>query len=319
MSEPQRPVVVGIGELLWDVYPDAAHLGGAPANFVSLAAALGAGSWLVSAGGDDDLGDRALADLRERGVRMDHVGRDADRATGRVMVTLDAEKRPTFAIESDVAWDYIAWCDGLDDLARRADAVCFGTLAQRSPVSRATIARFVMATRAAAMRVLDVNLRESFFDRETLERSLAMASVLKLNELELPVITSLFSMAGGTTVDTLRAILRRFDLQLVALTRGPDGALLVTADDASEEPAPPVRVVNTVGAGDAFTAALVYERLRGRPLREVNRRANAVAAMVCSGSVSTAARAGARDSDESTNRDAPVQSQTKLPSDAVKK
>jgi fructokinase len=280
----RRPVVVAIGEVLWDVYPDGAHLGGAPANFAGHAAALGAEAWIVSAVGADELGDRAVEQLRAQGggARVDHIARDREHATGRVNVTLDAEKRPTFEIATDAAWDHIPWSDGLEQLAGRADAVCFGTLAQRSPGSRDTIARFLRATRPSALRMFDVNLRQHYHDRDTIERSLELASAVKLNEDELPVVASLCGIRAAGTPATLKALARQYGLRLAALTRGPDGAILVAGHEASSEPAPPVHVVDTVGAGDAFTAALVCDFLRGLPLAEVNRRANAVAAFVCS-------------------------------------
>jgi fructokinase len=280
-----RPLVVGIGEVLWDVYPDGAHLGGAPANFACHAAALGAESWIVSAVGAvgaDDLGDRAVEQLGALGVRVDYIARDREHATGRVNVALDADKRPTFEIATDAAWDHIPWTRGMEALAARADAVCFGTLAQRSPGSRDTIARFLRATRPSALRMFDVNLRQHYHDRDTIERSLELASAVKLNEDELPVVASLCGIRAAGTPATLKALARQYGLRLAALTRGPDGAILVAGHEESSEPAPPVHVVDTVGAGDAFTAALVCDFLRGLPLAEVNRRANAVAAFVCS-------------------------------------
>lgn len=284
----RRPVVVGIGEVLWDVYPDGAHLGGAPTNFACHAAALGAEAWIVSAVGADELGDRAVDQLRAQGARVDHIARDREHATGRVNVTLDAEKRPTFEIATDAAWDHIPWSDGLEQLAGRADAVCFGTLAQRSPVSRETLHRFLRETRPSALRIFDVNLRKHFHDREMIERSLELASAVKLNEDELPVVASLCGIRPARTPATLKALARQYGLQLVALTCGPRGAILVAGDEESVEPATAVCVVDTVGAGDAFTAALVCDFLRGVSLTEANRRANAVAAFVCSLSGATA-------------------------------
>lgn len=284
----RRPVLVGIGEVLWDLYPDGAHLGGAPANFACHAAALGAEAWIISAVGADELGDRAVEQLRVQGAPVDHIARDREHATGRVNVTLDAEKRPTFEIATDAAWDHIPWSDGLEQLAGRADAVCFGTLAQRSPVSRETLHRFLREMRPPALRMFDVNLRQHFHDREMIERSLELASAVKLNEDELPVVASLCGIRPARTRATLKALARQFGLQLVALTCGPRGAILVAGDEESVEPATAVRVVDTVGAGDAFTAALVCDFLRGVSLTDANRRANAVAAFVCSLSGATA-------------------------------
>lgn len=296
-----RPVVIGIGEVLWDVYPDGAHLGGAPANFACHAAVIGPESWIVSAVGADELGDRALEQLRALGPRVDHIARDSAHATGRVNVTLDEQKRPAFEIAANAAWDHIPWSPALDALAQRADAVCFGTLGQRSPESRETITRVLRATRPEALRMFDINLRQHFHDRETIERSLALASALKLNEEELPVVASLCGVEAESTGAMLKTLARRYDLLLVALTRGPDGAILAAGDEESSVPAPPVRVVDTVGAGDAFTASLVCDFLRGLPLEEINHRANEIAGYVCSVAGANSA-AGVEELDERPSR-----------------
>lgn len=276
------PVVAGIGEVLWDCYPDGAHFGGAPANFASHAASLGAESWMVSAVGTDAHGDRALQVLSDLKVRCDLVARDPKHSTGQVLVTLDAERVPRYEISLDVAWDHLTWSEHFGAFATRCDAICFGSLAQRSPDSRATIRRFVAAVRRSALRVFDVNLRQRFFDRETIDASLRLASALKLNDEELPVIAELCEIRARAPREILRELMTRYDLRLAALTRGPRGALLL--DDRGEDDclAPETVVVDTVGAGDAFTAALVSDFLRGLPLSRINRHANAVASFVCS-------------------------------------
>lgn len=276
------PVVAGIGEVLWDCYPDGAHFGGAPANFASHAASLGAESWMVSAVGTDAHGDRALQVLSDLKVRCDLVARDPKHSTGQVLVTLDAEGVPRYEISLDVAWDHLTWSEHFGAFATRCDAICFGSLAQRSPDSRATIRRFVAAVRRSALRVFDVNLRQRFFDRETIDASLRLASALKLNDEELPVIAELCEIRARAPREILRELMTRYDLRLAALTRGPRGALLL--DDRGEDDclAPETVVVDTVGAGDAFTAALVSDFLRGLPLSRINRHANAVASFVCS-------------------------------------
>jgi fructokinase len=276
------PVIVGIGEVLWDVYPAAAHFGGAPANFASHAASLGAKAWMVSAVGADEFGDRALDSLRVRGVECAAVERDPIHPTGQVLVLLDLAGQPTYQFAADTAWDHLTWSKDLESLAQRSDAVCFGTLGQRSPTSRNTIRRFVGATPASALRVFDVNLRQRFYDAETIESSLRIASAVKLNDDELPIVAELCGMNAGTPREMLRELVSRYELRLAALTRGPHGALLVSAAEESESPAVPAIVVDTVGAGDAFTATLVFDYLRGLPLGEINARANAVAAFICS-------------------------------------
>ena len=277
-----RPVIVGLGEALWDVYPDAAHFGGAPANFACHAASLGAESWMVSAVGTDDFGDRALAALRQRGVACDHVSRDAQHATGRVLVTLNAAGQASYEFAADTAWDHLAWSDDLAALAARCDAVCFGTLGQRSPVSRETIRRFIEATPRTALRVFDVNLRQRFYDAPTLQAALRLASVLKLNDEELPIVAELCGLRATAPREMLIELATTYDLRLTALTCGPHGSLLLAGGEESACPAPPTTVVDTVGAGDAFTATLVTGFLRGLPLATINLHANAVASFVCS-------------------------------------
>jgi fructokinase len=277
-----RPLVVGLGEALWDVLPDGDHFGGAPANVALHAAALGAESWLVSAVGQDARGDAALARLDAAGVRRDTVARLADHPTGVVRVTLDAAGHPVYDIATESAWDYLPWSVAVQQVAQRADAIAFGSLAQRSPTSRATIRRAVAATRSASWRLFDVNLRQSYYDADVLVESMELANAAKLNEEELPVVARLCGLAETTPVDQLRALCKRFDLRLAALTRGPCGSVLATPDRVCESPAAPTVVADTVGAGDAFTATLLIGILAGRTLDEVSRRANAVAAYVCS-------------------------------------
>jgi fructokinase len=277
-----RPVIVGLGEVLWDVYPDAAHFGGAPANFASHAASLDAESWLASSVGVDELGDRALDTLRQHGVESACVARDAIHATGRVDVTLDSLGRPSYEIAENTAWDHIAWSDALDSLARRCDAVCFGTLAQRSPQSRDTIQQFVKTMSPSTLRMFDVNLRKQLYDRAVIDQSLRLATALKLNEEELPIVARLCGVNESDPRDAMRALMSMYSLRLVALTRGPNGAVLIAGNEESTSPALTTTVVDTVGAGDAFTAAVVIDLLAGLPLAEINAHANALASFVCS-------------------------------------
>jgi fructokinase len=277
-----QPVIVGIGEVLWDVYPDAAHFGGAPANFACHAASLDAEAWMVSAVGADDLGAKALQKLREREVHCNLVHIDAGHTTGRVLVTLNPDGQASYEFASDTAWDHLTWSENLAPLAARCDAVCFGALGQRSPVSRATIRRFIALTSPTALRVFDVNLRQRFYDAETIHASLTLASAVKLNEDELPIVGELCGLRAVTPREMLIELAGRFDLRLAALTRGAQGSLLIAGTVEDDCPAVPTMVVDTVGAGDAFTATLVSGFLRGLPLDAVNRHANAMASFVCS-------------------------------------
>lgn len=277
-----QPVVVGVGEVLWDVFPDGEHCGGAPANVVMHAAALGAEAWLVSAVGRDARGDAALARLDAAGVRRGAVAQLAEYPTGVVRVSVDAAGRPSFAIASDSAWDHVPWSAAVARVVERADAICFGSLAQRGPISRATIRRALATPRQASWRLFDVNLRQSYYDAGVVAASLELANAVKLNDEELPVVAQLCDLRATAPPDQLRELCERFQLELAALTRGPCGAVLVTPQDLHEAAAPPAVVADTVGAGDAFTATLLVGLLGGRPLAEVNVRANAVAAFVCS-------------------------------------
>lgn len=278
----RKLVIAGIGEVLWDVYPDAARFGGAPANFACHAAALGGEAWMASAVGVDELGRSALDTLENAGVRCETIARDRDHDTGQVLVMLDSSGQASYKFADDSAWDHIEWSVALESLAERCDAVCFGTLGQRSPISRATIQRFVSATPQRALRMFDVNLRQHFFDQRTIDTSLQIASAVKLNEEELPKVAELCEIDASTPRHMLRQLVERYDLRLAAVTCGAEGALLLAGDEESTCPAVPAKVVDTVGAGDAFTATLVPDFLRGLPLAEVNRHANAVASFVCS-------------------------------------
>ena len=278
----RRLVIAAIGEVLWDVYPDAARFGGAPANFACHAAALGADALMASAVGVDELGDRALGTLGRAGVQCETVARDREHDTGQVLVTLDSSGQATYRFAEDSAWDHLQWSAALESLAPRCDAVCFGTLGQRSPTSRATIQRFVSATPPGTLRMFDVNLRQHFFDRETIDSSLQIASAVKLNEEELPTVAELCRISAATPRQVLKKLVERYDLRLAALTCGGEGALLIAGGEESACSAVPSNVVDTVGAGDAFTATLVPDFLRGLPLAEVNQHANAVASFVCS-------------------------------------
>jgi fructokinase len=208
-------VIVGIGEILWDVFPTEAHLGGAPANFACHAAALGDDAWIVSAVGHDELGDRALRELKAKGVHCDAVAR-SDRPTGRVDVTIDAEGKASYEFAPDCAWDHLH-TEGEQELEQHCAAVCFGSLGQRSSRSRGTIRDFVSDAQGA-LRVFDVNLRQQFYDRDVIVASLQLASAVKLNEDELPVIAELCQLPIDDQRVMLRGLLAAFDLRLAALT-----------------------------------------------------------------------------------------------------
>ena len=275
--------IIGIGEILWDVFPDGARFGGAPANFACSVAELApqsAEAHMVSAVGDDPLGRDALAALQARGVRTDAVQVKPE-STGRVLVELDDQGVASYRFEENSAWDRVTWTDQLQGLASACHAVCFGTLGQRGETSRETIRRFIETTPATALRILDVNLRSPHYNDELILESLRLANVLKLNEDELPLVARLSDCTGDETA-AMEKLAAKYGFHHVALTRGASGAAIVSKGSISDLPGVSAEVVDTVGAGDAFTAAMALDLLAGEPLDVVNRNAMAVAAHVCS-------------------------------------
>lgn len=279
---PRRPVVAGIGEVLWDIFPGALRtIGGAPANVAYHAAALGAESHLLSAVGNDADGRELLRRLEAKGLQVGNVVSVA-RPTGTVSVELDAHGKPEYRIAENVAWDMIPCETRTEALARRLDAICFGTIAQRAERSAASIRRILDLTRADCIKVFDVNLRGGYCGRELLASSLERADVFKLSDEELPVVCRLLDVPSGEDA-ALDFFLRNFKLRLVALTKGSEGCRMVTRDEDVNVPGVRLtRMADTVGAGDAFTAMLTIGLLENRPLRRIAGQANRLAAFVCS-------------------------------------
>lgn len=277
----KRFTFTALGEVLWDVFPDGPRFGGAPANAACHAAALGVDASIVSQVGDDELGEKAIAALRERGVDTACVGVIGEHPTGSVLVELDSAGKPRFTIGADAAWDFLAWSEKLGDLAAGSDAICFGTLGQRSEGSRHVIRRFIDATSPAALRILDVNLRPPFYDDAVIRRSLELANVLKLSDDESELVASACGISGSEA-EVLSELSRRYELQLIALTRGENGATLIRAEERSDFEGVSVAVKDTVGAGDAFTASMTLGLLQNAPINEINQCACRVAAFVCS-------------------------------------
>ena len=277
------PTILSCGEVLWDLFPDGPRFGGAPANFACHAALLGAQVSLVSAVGDEARGREAIAILQDFGLDTSLIRVIADAPTGAVGVTVDAAGKPSFEIRGGAAWDQIAWTPELEACVATVDAVYFGTLGQRSEMSRSAIQRVLSAAKARRLpRVLDVNLRSPFFDTALIRESISQATVLKLSDDELVEVTTACGMSHGhNPVAALRSLRTRNNLDLVAMTRGAAGALLVSATKVVDQPGVPTVVCDTVGAGDSFTAALVVGLLRGDPLATIARTACEIAAAVC--------------------------------------
>lgn len=274
-------VIVAVGEVLWDLLPAGKQLGGAPANFAYHARSLDADARLISRVGDDALGVEILERFRWLDLPTDAVQVDAKAPTGTVDVWLGPDGQPRYAIREGVAWDRIDADAAARALAARADAICFGSLAQRAESSRRAIRAIVEAAPPGALKVFDVNLRPPFVDGDVIAGSLGLADVLKLNDHELPELAGMFGLPTEPR-QAIEGLAARFGLALVALTRGAGGSLLWAGGEWSDHPGRPAEVVDTIGAGDAFTATLVTGQLAGRPLEAINRHANEVAAFVCS-------------------------------------
>jgi fructokinase len=285
----RRHIVVGLGELLWDLLPAGKQLGGAPANFAYVTSLLGDEGIPASRLGQDELGEEAILRLRELALPTAFIQEDAEHPTGTVQVDVDAAGQPRFEISEKVAWDFLDWTPQWQRLAQQADAVCFGSLAQRSEHSRATIRKFVLASQQNAVRVFDVNLRQNFYTAQVLAESMKLATIVKVNHEELPKIMRLFESEHRSEEHSARRLLALHDLKLVCVTRGNHGSLLISAAERSEHPGFKVKVADTVGAGDAFTAALVHGYLRGTALPQINEDANRVGAWVASQSGATPA------------------------------
>jgi fructokinase len=285
-SQTPPPIVVGLGELLWDLFPKGKQLGGAPANFAYITALLGDSGIVASRVGDDRLGQEALWHLKSSGLDVSRIQRDPTHPTGTVKVEVDLRGQPEYHISENVAWDFLEFSEDWISLARATHAVCFGSLAQRNSVSRATIRAFLSALPSFAIGIFDVNLRQSYFSGDLLRDSARHATILKLNHEEFPRFLDLLRCplkdSERSDIFAARWLCRELGIRLVCITRGPAGSALVTAESHHEHPGFSVKIADTVGAGDAFTAALVHHALRGSSLAAINAAANRMGAWVAS-------------------------------------
>lgn len=274
-----KDIIVGMGEALWDCLPEGRKLGGAPANFAYHVGQFGWKTVVVSAIGNDALGDEILDRLAD--VNLEHKIVRVPYPTGTVQVTLSGEGIPAYEICENVAWDNIPWSDELEELAKRTKAVCFGSLAQRSAVSRNTILRFLGTMDADTERIYDINLRQSFYSLEVIEESLKRATILKLNDEEIEVVKALLQITGEPQ-DVCRQLIAKYEsLSMVIVTCGAIGSYVFTADETSWVDTPKVEVADTVGAGDSFTATFCANILKGKPIKEAHKLAVQVSAFVC--------------------------------------
>ncbi|MBM6943907.1 MULTISPECIES: carbohydrate kinase family protein [Bacteroides] len=274
-------IVVGMGEALWDVLPEGKKIGGAPANFAYHVSQFGLDSRVVSAVGDDKLGMEILDNFRAK--KLNTMVEIVPYPTGTVQVELDAEGVPCYDIKEGVAWDNIPFTPALEGLARQTRAVCFGSLAQRSVVSRETINRFLdaMPDGEGQYKIFDINLRQGFYTKEILCNSMRKCNILKINDEELVTISRMFGYPGIDLQDKCWILLAKYNLKMLILTCGVNGSYVFTPGEVSFVETPKVEVADTVGAGDSFTAAFVASILKGLPIPEAHKLAVETSAFVC--------------------------------------
>lgn len=273
--------IVGMGEALWDCLPEGRKIGGAPANFAYHVGQFGFKSLAVSAVGDDQLGREIKEKFDQRG--LEYKLETVPYPTGTVQVTLDGNGIPCYEIKENVAWDNIPYSSSLEALAKNCRAVCFGSLAQRSEVSRETINRFIdaMPDSEDTYKIFDINLRQHFYCSETIVNSLNKCNVLKINDEELVVVSEMFGCQGLSQEEACRKILKDYDLRMLILTCGTEGSYVFSADETSFQNTPKVEVADTVGAGDSFTGSFIASILMGKSMTEAHKRAVEVSAYVC--------------------------------------
>ena len=274
-----KPTIIGIGELLWDMLPMGKKVGGAPVNFAYHASLLGAASYAISAVGYDSLGDEIIQAIDK--VKVNRIIERVNYPTGTVLVELK-DGIPNYTIIEGVAWDYIPITEAMIQLVKRADAVCFGTLAQRSEVSRETILTLLSYVPEDSYRILDVNIRQHYYTKEIIVTSLRSSNVFKINDDELILLKELFEKQSFTDEDICRWFLKVFNLKFLILTAGAYYSTIYTPEDISYIKTPVVKVVDTVGAGDSFTGAFISSVLNGKSLAEAHQSAVDRAAFVCS-------------------------------------
>lgn len=274
-----KHLIVGLGEILWDCLPEGKKLGGAPANFAFHAALLGAETVAISAIGNDALGDEILRELNEKGLK--YLLPRVEQETGTVQVTLDDEGIPSYEIKTGVAWDNIPFLPEIKQLAEKCDCVCFGSLAQRSEVSRNTIKEFLRHTPEDCLKIFDINLRQQFYTKEIIHDNLLACNVLKINDEELEIVAEMFGLPGHSVEDRCRCLLGQYRLDMVILTCGVNGSYVFAPDLTNFMETPKVEVADTVGAGDSFTGAFAASILAGQTIREAHGLAVKVSAFIC--------------------------------------
>ena len=274
------PIMVGLGEVLWDLLPRGKVLGGAPTNFAYMSSLFGNQGIVASRVGNDLLGQEACTLMSNYGLTTSFVQRDDEHETGIAGIFIDPQGQASYTIKHPVAWDYLQWTPAWRELASRVDVVCFGSLAQRSPSSAATIASFITSASEEALVVCDANLREPFYSIESLQKSFEYADILKLNDHELTHIASLLGIDGRGEIELAKRLFVKFNLELLCITRGARGSLLLSDSQMVEHHGISVDVADSIGAGDAFTACVAHYYMEGAPLEEISESANRLAAWV---------------------------------------
>ena len=277
--EKNNRYVVGLGEALWDVLPEGKKLGGAPANFAYHAGQFGLQTIAVSALGEDALSEETVQQLEEK--KLNYEMPRVPYPTGTVLVELDAEGIPTYDIKENVAWDNIPFSESIENIARHAQAVCFGSLAQRNVVSRETIYKFLDSTPSDCVKIFDINLRQQFYTKEVIQESLKRCNILKINDEELITIGRMFGYPGLDIENKCFLILGKYNLDMLVLTCGVNGSYVFTPGKVSYQPTPKVEVADTAGAGDSFTGSFCAAILRGKTVEEAHQLAVRVSAYVC--------------------------------------
>ena len=278
MNNPiKKYTVIGIGEVLWDLLPDGKILGGAPVNFAYHAMQLGAVGVAVSSVGNDDLGLEIMDSVNSKGV--ENCIAVNSHPTGTVGVTLK-DGKPDYTIYENVAWDFIELTPEAIHMIQQADAICFGTLAQRGAVSHEAIHKALKLVPGNCLKVYDINLRQKYYSKELISESLSMANVFKINDDEVEIFKQLFGLEGSET-EVCQRIKETYSLEYLALTKGENGSYLFHNNEVSFIPTPKVVVQDTIGAGDSFTSAMVMGILNKKPLKEIHQKAVEISAFVC--------------------------------------
>ena len=274
-----KRLVVGLGEVLWDMLPEGRKIGGAPVNFAYHAGQFGIDTMAVSAIGNDKLGEDTIAEMN--GKHLNHIFPSVPYPTGSVQVKLDEKGVPAYDIKENVAWDNIPFTNEIESVARNCQAVCFGSLAQRNTVSRSTIRKFIEITPSGCIRIFDINLRQNFYTSNVIRDSLEHCNILKINDEEIMLVSRMFNYDSSNIENVCRTIMEDFSLEMVILTCGTKGSYIFTKGGVSFMPTPKVNVADTVGAGDSFTGSFCAAILRGLPVAEAHKKAVEVSAYVC--------------------------------------